>query len=167
MTAQISETLHYEGSKVSMCSQPLDDYFWFTDIHPGFSMNCTALWRGYVGTWEILDGRLYLIGLNGELKDGAKVNLATIFPDYPERVFAHWYSGKLRVPQGKLLKYIHMGYGSAYEADLFIDIRKGVVTGTEVLHNGTSKNPNAKEGYGIGGMTIFPRENHDSEEKKS
>lgn len=166
MTAQIAESLHYEGRSMAMCSNPLGDYFALADIHPGFAMNCTALWRGYVGTWEILDGRLYLIGLKGELEDGTRINLASIFPDYPERVFAHWYSGKLRIPQGKLLQYVHMGYGSIYEDDLFIDIRKGVVINTEVLHNGTSENPHAKEGYGIGGMTIFPPDNHGGEEKK-
>lgn len=164
MTAQIGETLHYDGHTKSMCSNPLSHYFALADDHTRFAMNCTALWRGYVGTWEILNNRLYLIGLNGTLEDGNPANLATIFPDYPDRVFAHWYSGKIRVPQGKLLKYVHMGYGSSYEADLFIDIKKGVVIETEVLHNGTSKNPNSPEGYGIGGMTIFPLQN--SEDKK-
>ena len=159
MTAQIGETLHYEGRKVLICSNPLASYFMLADINPEFELNCTALWRGYIGTWEIRDGRLYLIGLSGSLKNGTNVDMAIFFPDYPDRVFAHWYSGKLRVPQGKLLEYKHMGYGSVYEADLFIDIKKGVVIGTETLNNGNSKNQNAPEGYGVGGMTIFPQQN--------
>ena len=56
--------------------------------------------------------------------------------------------GSLRVPQGKLLAYFHGGYGSTYEDDLLISIEKGVVTGTNVRHNGTSDEPDGAEGYG-------------------
>ena len=157
MTAQIGERLHYQGQKVAMCEQPLATYFARINSHPEFEANCTALWRGYVGTWEILDERLYLIGLVATMKDGSPANLATLFPDYPERVFAHWYSGELRVPQGKLLEYVHQGYGSTYEQDLLITVAKGVVVGTSVRRNGKSDNPDSPEGYGIGGMTVFPR----------
>lgn len=161
MTAQIAEKLFYEGQKVLMCSEPLGDYFAFSGEWPGFESNCTALWRGYVGTWEIIDTRLYLIELHGTLEGGAEATLATIFPDFPDRVFAHWYSGTIRIPQGKMLDYVHMGYGSTYERDLMLKIEKGVVTETTVRHNGTSSKPDAPEGYGIGGMTIFPRDKTD------
>lgn len=164
MTAQISEKLYYEGHKVSMCSEPLGDYFAFSGERPGFESNCTALWRGYVGTWEIIDGRIYLIELNGTLENGSDVTLATIFPDFPDRVFAHWYSGTIRIPQGKMLDYVHMGYGSTYERDLMLQIEKGVVTKTTVRHNGTSNETDAKEGYGIGAMTVFPRKGKDGNE---
>ena len=126
--------------------------------------NCTALWRGYVGTWEIIDGRLYLIELHGELEGGGAASLATGFPGFPDRVFAHWYSGTLRIPQGKMLKYLHMGYGSTYERDLFLEIEKGVVKNTWVRQNGTVENENAPEGYGVGGMTVFPRSQKSNED---
>ena len=141
-----------------MCDQPLSTYFARIDSYPEFESNCTALWRGYVGTWEILDGRLYLIGLVATMKDGSPANLATLFPDYPSRVFAHWYSGEIRVPRGKLLKYVHQGYGSTYEEDLLIAIQKGVVVSTNVRRNGTSDTPDAPEGYSIGGMTVLSRD---------
>ena len=139
MTAQIAEKLNYEGQQLSMCSEPLGNYFAFTGINPGFESNCTALRRGYVGTWEIVEGRLYLIGLRGALLEGGDASLATIFPDFPNRVFAHWYSGTIRIPQGKMLKYVHAGYGSKYERDLFLDIERGVVKNTRVRHNGTAE----------------------------
>ena len=157
MTAQIAEKLCYEGREVSMCSEPLADYFALAGIDPGFQFTCTALWRGYVGTWEIRDGRLYLTGLSGTLKDGSDANVATFFPDYPGRVFAHWYSGKLRIPEGKMLEYVHMGYGSTYEEDLTVTVDRGVVTRTSVRHNGTAPDPDAPAGYGIGAMTVFSR----------
>lgn len=163
MTAQISEKLNYEGRDLSMCSEPLSDYFTLAGINPGFQDNCTALWRGYVGSWEIRDGRLYLIELSGTLEDGTEATLATFFPDFPGRVFAHWFSGRVRVPQGKILEYVHMGYASTYESDLLISIEKGVVTETIVRQNGTSDAPDAPEGYRISAMTVFSYRNKDEE----
>ena len=158
MTAQIAEKLTYQGHTYSMCTQPLDDYFSLADVDPGFdTRSCTALWRGYVGSWEIRDDRLYLVGLNASRENGSPASLADIFPDFPDRVFAHWYTGWLRVPQGKMLEYKHMGYASVFEEDLFITIDKGVVTDTHVQSNGTSDEHGAPEGYGVGAMTVFPR----------
>ena len=152
MTAQISE-----GQQLSMCSNPLSLYFAMGGDGPSFEYNCTALWRGYVGTWEIVEDRLYLIDLQGELEGGGVASVATIFPDYPDRVFAHWYSGTIRIPQGKLLNYVHMGYSSTYERDLFLEIEKGVIKNSHVRQNGHAEGNGGPEGYGIGGMTVFPR----------
>lgn len=157
MTAQIAERLLYQGREVAMCTNPLSDYFAMGGYTPRFESNCTALWRGYVGRWEIVDERLYLIELHGTLEDGTEASVATIFPDFPERVFAHWYSGTIRIPQGKLLDYVHMGYGSTYERDLFLDIERGVVVATRVRHNGIADSDDAPEGYEVGAMTVFPR----------
>ncbi len=156
MTAQFSEVLIYEGQQLSMCTNPLGDYFAMGGDRPKFADNCTALWRGYVGTWEIVDGRLYLIELSGTLEDGGEASVATIFPDYPDRVFAHWYSGSIRIPQGKLLEYVHMGYASTYERDLFLKIEKGVIKNVRIRQNGHAVGDGGPEGYGIGGMTVFP-----------
>ena len=161
MTAQFAETLILEGQTVAMCSQPLDSYFDFGGIEPDFAETCTALWRGYIGTWEILDGRLYLIALRGTLRTGEPASLATIFPEYPERVFAHWYSGILRIPQGALLEYVHAGFGSIYEQDLLIDVENGLVINTSTHANTNSKTQDKKGGYGVGAMTVFPLHNGD------
>lgn len=59
-----------------------------------------------------------------------------------DRVFAHWYSGTIRVPKGKQLKYVHAGYGSIYEQDVLLDLDRGVVVGTRLKHNA----PNASVG---------------------
>ena len=164
MTAQIAERLRYEGEDVAMCTNPLSDYFALGGFKPDFESNCTALWRGYVGRWEVVDGRLYLVELHGMLTDGTEASVATIFPDFPDRVFAHWYSGTIRIPQGKQLKYVHMGYGSTFERDLFLEVDRGVVKNARVRHNGTAESESAPEGYEVGGMTVFPRANkHDGE----
>jgi len=156
MTAQIAERLRYQGEDVEMCTNPLDDYFAMGGFNPRFEALCTALWRGYVGSWDIVNDRLYLIGLDGTLEDGTDASLATIFPGFPERVFAHWYSGTIRIPRGKQLEYVHMGYGSTFERDLFLDVERGVVVTTRVRHNGTADS-DAPMAYEPGAMTVFPR----------
>lgn len=161
MTAQFAERLLYQGKEVAMCTNPLGDYFAMGGYTPRFESNCTALWRGYVGRWEIVDERLYLIELHGTLEDGTEASVATIFPDFPDRVFAHWYSGTIRIPQGMLLDYVHMGYGSTYERDLFLDIERGVVVATRLQHNGAADSDDVPEGYEIGAVTVFPRVNKD------
>lgn len=136
MTAQIAELLRYEGGDMAMFTTPLDDYFKSTGVDPGFRFDNTALWRGYLGKWEIRDGRLYLFDLCGTMKDGTEASLATFFPDSPMCVFAGWYTGELRIPQGRMLDYMHRGFKTTFEMDLLISVERGVVTGTTVRHNG-------------------------------
>ena len=163
MTAQFSELLMLEGKQHSLCSYPLASYFAFGGESVAFRASSTALSRGYIGTWEILDQgpdqgqvqRLYLIRLQGWLQDESPVSLETVFPGYPQRVFAHWFNGTLRLPQGQLLHYVHGGFGSCYEQDLLIDVTRGVVTAKRVRVNGYSDKASAREGYRIHAMTTY------------
>ena len=158
MTAQVPETLLYEGEELSMCAEPLGRYFVLTGLKPNFRSNCIALWRGYVGTWEILERRLYLVKLQGTTSQDKEVSIATLFPDFPDRVFAHWFSGTIRVPQGKLLEYVHMGYGSKYERDLLFEIERGVVKNIELRQNDASDIADDEEGYRIDVATVFSQQ---------
>ena len=155
MTAQFSELLLLEGKQQALCSYPLASYFALGGESVAFQASSTALSRGYVGTWEIHDQRLYLTRLQGSLQDESPVSLETVFPGYPQRVFAHWFSGTLRLPQGQLLHYVHGGFGSCYEQDLLVDVTRGVVTAKRVRVNGFSDEASAREGYRIHGMTTY------------
>jgi hypothetical protein len=107
-----------------------------------FQYTCTALWRGYVGTWSIENDRLYLVKLSGNVvTDGQEhaVGLKALFPDYPDGVFAHWFTGELRCPSGALLNYVHGGYGSTYERDLFFRVQRGVVLEERLVVNGQAE----------------------------
>ena len=157
MTAQIAEKLLYKDKRVAMCTNPLSEYFAMGGFNPRFQSTSTALWRGYVGGWEIVDDRLYMVSLDGILEDGTDASLETVFPGFPDRVFAHWYSGTLRIPQGKQLEYVHMGYASKFEQDLFLDIERGVLMADLVNHNGIAESDDAPESYSVGAMTVFPR----------
>jgi hypothetical protein len=156
MTAQIAEKISIDGETFAMCTEPLADYFELGGKRLQFAATCTALWRGYVGHWELLNDRLYLVGLSGTLEDGTEASLANIFPEYPLRVFAHWYSGKIRLPQGKLLNYVHGGYASTYERDQFITFDRGVVVARNTTVNGVAIGGDDSEGYEIAAMTTFP-----------
>ena len=139
-----------------MCTEPLGDYFAMGGTKPAFQANCTALWRGYVGGWEIVAGRLYLVKLTGTLVDGSEACLETLFPGFSERVFAHWYTGTLRIPRGQRLLYRHSGYASVYERDEMLEFEQGVIRRTWVRHNGQAE-PDASnlQGYVAGSRTVF------------
>jgi hypothetical protein len=140
-----------------MCTEPLADYFAMGGRKPDFQFHCTALWRGYVGCWEILAGRLYLVKLTGTLMVGSDVSLESVFPGFPERVFAHWYTGTIRIPRGQRLHYQHMGYGSVYESDEMLAFEQGVIRCSWVQHNGQATPDDSKpQGYTAGSMTHFP-----------
>jgi hypothetical protein len=90
MTAQAPEKLTYNGESISLCDEPLNQYFELTERDAPFRSSFTANWRGYVGEWEIVDNRLFLVGLYGSVDDWQSVvDLSFIFPDQPERVFGY------------------------------------------------------------------------------
>lgn len=157
MTAQFPERLLYEGKEHSMCEEPLSVYFQLSGIYPDLADVSTALWRKYVGSWEIRNDRLYLVGFEATNADGSQADLETLFPGFPERVFAHWYSGTLRLPEGKLLNYVHMGYSSTYERDRLISIRLGKVDSVKVRINGASDHAKGAEGYSVAAFLVYPK----------
>lgn len=157
MTAQINETLQIDGESHALLSLPLEGFFDLGGDRPAFDSPNTACWRGYIGEWELRADRLYLIGLTGWLADReGTICLADLFPGFPDRVFAHWFSDTLRVPQGRRLKYVHAGFSSEFERDLLLTFRRGVLTHRTVRTNGTAE-PDAPEGYGIAALTTFPK----------
>jgi hypothetical protein len=91
-----------------------------------------------VGTWKIEDGNLFLIEFEGFLgkhwEANGTVDLNYIFPNQ-QKVFAEWFTGEIKIPQGQSLRYVHAGYGDAYERDLFISFKNGRVTGKREVDN--------------------------------
>jgi len=154
MTAQAAEILHYNGRELALCAEPLDLYLANNDIKFDSENISTACWRGYIGEWLIENRRLYLIGITD--LDDKPIALSKIFPDNPKRVFAHWVTGELRCPEGKLLNYIHMGYASLHERDLFLEFRQGELIAERLVYNGESRDPDAPAGYGPGAWTTMP-----------
>lgn len=135
MTAQTPEILIIDGVRHAMRSQPLDEYFQLIGQRPSFSWPNTACFRGYIGTWSIIDDRLYLVDFEGWRPDRSKMALTDLFPQHSGIIFADWFSGKVEIPTGKLLQYIHLGYASTYEKDIILKFHKGVLLSRRVRNN--------------------------------
>ncbi len=128
MTAQVAEKLRYRGETLRLCAEPLEPYLESAKIRYSYSRMSTACWRGYQGIWEIYQDRLYLIKIDAEIisASGSRpANLTDYFPDAGKRVFAHWYSGTLMCTRGKLLRYVHGGFASNFEEEIYLKIKRG------------------------------------------
>ena len=138
MTAQFHEKLWLEGKETSMafCPPiPIDHprivALTNEQIRQGIDageiaslMFSSACWRGYVGTWELKGGKFYLVDLNGRFK---------ITSDEP--IFADWVTAVIRIPDGDLLHYVHMGFGSVYEFETHLKIESGLVIDERRIDN--------------------------------
>ena len=147
MTAQVAERLIYGGNKeIGLFSNPLSLYLKQAGI--SFISPHTANWRGYVGTWKIIEHsgveRLYLVKLSAHKSYEEIVGVSDVFPGF-DKVFAHWFTGQLRCPQGAQLEYRHMGYGSIYEYDLLMDFKQGVLIEKHARHNQVPKKKEEKD----------------------
>lgn len=149
MTAQAHERLLINGESFGMASTPLSSYLENLPVAPLINAPTSGCWRGYIGTWELRDQKLYLIALKvwGEAYD--EKTLDYLFPGQ-EEVFADWFTGEIRLQTGEMLRYVHGGYGSVYEKDLFLSFEKGVCTGQWSVTNTAGEEPINKflEGYG-------------------
>lgn len=132
MTAQAHERLIFDGIRTSMAFCPP-----LPAGHPRIAVlsnkelsqcrgpvSSTACWRRYIGTWEIKEGRFYLVRLEGRYR---------LIGDEP--LLADWFTGVLRIPRGELLQYVHMGFGSVFERELHIKVEQGIVVASRVVDN--------------------------------
>jgi len=133
MTAQAGERLFYKGEETWMAAEPLNQYLQNRN-NIKFVSPSTACWRGYYGQWEIKDRKLYLIELKAYLEGYREVGLDYLFPGQ-NKAFANWFSGNIRIPQGEMLDYVHMGYASLYERDLILVFENGLLTNEYIIDN--------------------------------
>jgi hypothetical protein len=128
MTAQIREKLRYNGKIYHLAAEPLHPYLVEHKIK--FVSSSTACWRGYVGSWLIEEDHLYLVDLKAYIPSenckwgGEEVGLDYLFPGQ-DKVLADWFSGEIRIPHGEMIRYVHMGYASVYEKELFLRFVNG------------------------------------------
>lgn len=132
MTAQVHEKIRYQGKRMQLATTPhfpedhprkkclTDKEFWEGN-HPEI-IGSTACWREYIGSWSIRRGKFYLTNIEGRFRLGGK-----------EAIFADWVTGELRIPKGKMLDYIHIGFDSVYEDEIVLTVEQGVVINTETV----------------------------------
>ncbi|MCP5162186.1 MAG: hypothetical protein H6999_00550 [Hahellaceae bacterium] len=130
-TAQATESLIYEGEAMATLSNPLEAYF--NDARPKprkiLKATCSAIWRGYLATWEVKGQTLYLnkIAKGSCSGNGADIPLAKIFPGKTSPLKAAWFSGVLIIPEGEMVRYRHDEYESTYEHYRLVMVSSGKV----------------------------------------
>ena len=133
MTTQAGEILSYNGEKTTIATEPLKSYL-ETRSDISFIFESTALVRGYIGSWKIKNKKLFLVSLIGFIKNKERVDLNYLFPNKKE-VFADWFSGKIRIPEGNLVKKINIGYASVFERDRMLKFNKGILISEKIIYN--------------------------------
>ncbi len=133
-TAQYPDKIIYKGKEYSLYSNPLESYFEKNpDKRPKGGIMSTALWRGYVATFEVKGSQLFLKDIEIQYNDTASKEsypfkwrsvINEVFPGN-EQVKIDWLTGLLVIPHGKLVNYVHMGYGSTYKNYILLEIDKG------------------------------------------
>jgi hypothetical protein len=124
MTHQLHENIIYDGKDLSMTTYPkvpvdhprvieVTEEDLFASGQPRVvSSNC---WRGYLGSWEINNGRLYLIKLDRNLKlEGT------------EPLFADWVSEELNIVVEYAFEGFRAGLGPGNKMKR-VAIRNGIV----------------------------------------
>jgi hypothetical protein len=136
-TAQFPDKINYNGKEYNLNSNPLEVYFEKNpNKRPKSEVRSSALWRGYVATFEIIDNQLFLKDIEIQYRDTTskgsnnsnwKSVLNEVFTDQ-KNIQVDWYTGLLVLPQGKVVNYVHMGYGSTYQHYTILELNKGVLT---------------------------------------
>jgi len=137
-TVQVPDVIIIDGKNETLDTNPLAPYLSaYPNVIPKSDNPTADNWRGYVATWEILDGKLVLRKIDVAFRNPKappnedariiKNVIHKIFPDsrYPA---ATWYSGALVIPRGKLVRYVHLGYGATYERYTIVTVNQGVVS---------------------------------------
>ena len=137
MTIQARDRLSHNGKKTTIATEPLKPYL-ETRSDVSFIFKSTALVRGYIGTWKIKNKKLFLVTLVGFIENNDKVDLKYLFPNKTE-VFADWFSGDIRIPEGDLLQNINIGYASVFARDRVLNFNKGQLISETVKDNTKSK----------------------------
>lgn len=137
-TAQIPELIELDGVEQSLFSEPFTIYLAnnqseIPKLEKLAQDVCTGSWRRYQGRWFILDKKLYLRSLaaNPCRESPEQIPLPVFFPGASGPVHAKWYTGKLVVPRGKRVRYVHMGYESEFEQYLVFTVQSGQIIAQE------------------------------------
>ena len=126
MTAQLHENMIYEGQDLSMFSFPgfpedhpriielTDKQIWAKGEPRRVSSNC---WRGYIGSWEIKVGKLYLLKLDRDYE-----------LEGDEPLFADWVTAELHIIMDSDFPELRAGLVGGEKIERVV-IKNGVVIG--------------------------------------
>ena len=126
MTTQVKERIIIEGERYPLinCLSLPEDESKIQIKRKGFIEKSTNCWRGYVGTWEIKNDKLYLIDFSSGMYD-VLVNLP---------ILADWITGIGMVATGDMIKGSSWDI-TRYESEMHLTFENGLVVNTENFTN--------------------------------
>lgn len=134
-TGQYGDKLIINLDTVWINSNPLEDYFEKKGSRKigeeELYSNCTALWRGYVATWKLEANKLFLIRIQTDYCGDNPIDIDISKEFGTAKVFAKWVNQIITRPKGEVLQYVHMGYMSIYEEEIFYSFKNGKLIGTK------------------------------------
>ncbi|AWI07922.1 hypothetical protein CKA38_00405 [Ereboglobus luteus] len=129
------DILIYKGEEYSLHINPLDEFFYKNpDVKLPKSSTLvisSALWRGYLATFEIKNDYFFIKNvqtLTGDGKGTAESRWKSVINDIFKETMSRrldWFSGLLILPRGKVVDYVHLGYASTFENYTLLEIDKG------------------------------------------
>jgi len=150
---QLPDYLIFKGDTLPVYNLILEDYFrqinksdqgdlFGLKFRDGASLNC---WRGYQAIYEINNDSLFLTHILScwELNDKEQLNISEsnnrlrkIFHERLRngRVFVDWFTDKISIPNGKLLRWDGVFY-KIFESEILVSIDKGRITNIKELDN--------------------------------
>lgn len=130
MTAQIPDTLVMDGVTWSVLCTPLDPFLDAVGA-PQFVAPHTANWRGYIASWHVADGRLFLESVEATIAgpDGEPVTVtdADALNGVALPRVADFVTGQLRLGTGGIARYVHADFESRHNREAVLVVEAGRV----------------------------------------
>ena len=149
-TGQDGDIIYIDGKQWGLLGKPIwADHVLAQDLKaalPKERSYTSANWDGYMAYWSIQNDTLCLDSIQYmRVTADKKTQWECIPAETLQRVFKNYYNGKkivagwvnrdIRVAQGKMLYYEHMGYERNYEEEQIVSIDHGKVIGVKAFHN--------------------------------
>jgi len=143
MTAQIGDRIFIDNKEYTLACEPLSSYLYDNKVEKLYTAVNTACYRGYWASWKVVNDKIYLKDIQSPSQIRSKKEndsdepisaMQKLFPGQTE-VFADWVNGTLKIQSGGLLEYIHMGYESLFETNIYLKFENGILIEEKTIKN--------------------------------
>ena len=113
-----------------MYAEPFNSFLTKNNIELKFPS--TACWRGYYGTWEIRDRKLFLTNIEAYLDYNNIVGVEYFF-SLKKFVLANWFTGTLNIKTRKIPYPFSVMESMKFLRELHVDIETGIIVGETAI----------------------------------
>jgi len=148
-TGQACDIIYIDGQRWLLMGRPVDaDSVLYHSLQarlPKETVESTDNWDGFIGHWSLVGQHLILDSVTVDVdRDGKEVEIA-LHDKIMRRVFkkyyagghieASWFTGKLRLGQGREIYYEHMAWVRNYERERLLTVENGIVINDQIFDN--------------------------------